>query len=218
MAEWIYQIIHQGGYFGIVVLMALENIIPPIPSEIIMGFGGVAIARGDMAFWPLLWWGTVGATFGNYVLFLVADRMGYERLRPVIDRWGRWLTLEWHDVEHAGNFLRRHGHWVVFVLRFAPMFRTVISIPAGLAHMRHAKFLAFTAVGAAIWNALLILGGQWLARTMAEAETWLGWATLAIAVATVLVYVWRVFRWKPREVSRSQTIARKRPDSAISKG
>jgi membrane protein DedA with SNARE-associated domain len=198
VGEWIYEIIRQGGYLGIMFLMALENIIPPIPSEVIMGLGGIAVARGDMQFWPLLLWGTLGSALGNYVLFLIADRLGYERLRPFIDRWGRWLTLEWHDVEVAGRFLRRHGHWVVFVFRFMPMFRSVISIPAGLAHMGHAKFFAFTFFGAAIWNVLLIIGGKWLAHTLAEAEQWLGWATLAVAVVTVVFYVWRVLRWKPR--------------------
>ncbi|MFC0203129.1 DedA family protein [Novosphingobium soli] len=199
MAEWVYEVVRQGGYLGIMFLMALENIIPPIPSELIMGLGGIAVARGDMQFWPLLLWGTLGAALGNYVLFLAADRLGYERLRPFINRWGRWLTLEWHDVEVAGRFLRRHGHWVVFVLRFMPMFRTVISIPAGLAHMGHAKFLVFTALGAAIWNAVLIMGGRWLGRTLAEAEQWLGWATVVVAAITIAFYVWRVISWKPRE-------------------
>lgn len=199
MADWIYEIVRQGGYLGITFLMALENIVPPIPSELIMGLGGIAVARGHMNFWPLLLWGTVGATLGNYVLFLIADRLGYERLRPFIDRWGRWLTLEWHDVEVAGRFLRRHGHWVVFFLRFSPIFRSIISIPAGLAHMRHAKFLLFTALGAAVWNAALILGGRWLGHTLSEAEQWIGWATLATAVGAVVWYLWRVLRWKPRE-------------------
>jgi membrane protein DedA with SNARE-associated domain len=199
MSEWIYEVVRQGGYIGIMLLMALENIIPPIPSELIMGLGGIAVARGDMHFWPLLFWGTLGAALGNYVLFLVADRLGYERLRPFIERWGRWLTLEWHDVEVAGRFLRRRGHWVVFVMRFMPMFRTVISIPAGLAHMGHLRFLAFTAMGAAIWNVLLILGGKWLGQTLAQAEQWLGWATVVVGAVTVVFYVWRVLRWKPRE-------------------
>lgn len=199
MAEWVYEIVRQGGYFGIVFLMAMENIIPPIPSEVIMGLGGVAVARGHMQFWPLLLAGTVGSAAGNYVLFLIADRLGYERLRPFIDRWGRWLTLEWHDVEVAGRFLRRHGHWVVFVFRFMPMFRSVISIPAGLAHMGHVRFLLFTGAGAAIWNALLIVGGRWLGRTLAEAEQWFGWVTLVVAVVSLAFYIWRVATWKPRE-------------------
>jgi len=133
MTDWIIHLVEDGGYWGIAFLMALENIFPPIPSELIMGLGGIAIARGTMEFWPLLFAGTVGSTVGNYVWFLVGDWLGYERLRPLVDRWGRWLTLEWHDVEKCGDFLRRHGQWVVFGLRFSPLFRTMISLPAGLA-------------------------------------------------------------------------------------
>lgn len=204
VSEWIYAIIWQGGYPGIIFLMMLENIFPPIPSELILGVAGIAVARGKMEFWPLLATATIGTTLGNYVLFLAADRLGYEKLRPFVDRWGRWLTMEWHDVETTGHFLRKHGHWVVFFLRFAPMFRTIISIPAGLAHMRHVQFLIFTALGAAIWNAALIMGGTWLGQTFSTAEQWLGTATIVLTVATVLYYFWRVARWKPRDQSCSR--------------
>ncbi len=195
MSELVYAVIREGGYLGIFVLMVVENLIPPIPSELIMGLGGLAIARGDMAFAPLLFWGTAGATLGNYVLFLVADRLGYERLRPLVANWGRWLTLDWNDVEKAGHFLRRHGHWIVMVLRFMPMFRTVISIPAGLAHMGHLRFLAFTAVGAGIWNLILIWGGLWMGQTFAHAEQWMTWGTLAMMGLAGLWYVWRLVTW-----------------------
>jgi membrane protein DedA with SNARE-associated domain len=198
VSGWIIQLIQGGGYWGIALLMALENIFPPIPSELIMGVGGLGVARGTMQFLPLLIAGTIGSALGNYVLFLVADRLGYERLQPFVDRWGRWLTLEWQDVETGTRFFRKHGGMVVFVLRFMPMFRSVVSIPAGLAHMGHVRFLLYTAAGAAIWNTLLILVGRWAGNRFAEAEQWLGWATLAVAGATLIYYVWRVITWKPR--------------------
>lgn len=195
MDDWIISLIEQGGYWGIVFLMVLENVFPPIPSELIMGVGGIAVARGKMEFLPLLAAGTFGTTLGNYILFVLADWFGMERTRPFVERWGRWLTVEWREVEQAGEFLRRHGQWIVFFLRFMPLLRTVVSIPAGLAHMRHWKFLIYTAAGAAIWNALLIKGGQWLGTTFAETEKWLGWATIALFGITVIAYLWRVIRW-----------------------
>ena len=164
MNDWIVRLIEQGGYWGIFALMVLENVFPPIPSELIMGVGGIAVARGSMAFWPLLLVGTVGSTLGNYVWFLVGDRFGYARLRPFVARWGRWLTMDWRDVENASAFFRRHGQWVVFAMRFSPFLRTMISLPAGLSHMKHWRFLAFTFAGAAVWNTLLIHGGRMLAR------------------------------------------------------
>ncbi len=194
MHEWILRLIEQGGYWGIALLMFLENVFPPIPSEVIMGLGGIAVARGTLEFWPLLAVGTIGSTLGNYVWFLIGDRLGIARLRPFVERWGRWLTLEWQDVEAATAFFRRHGQWVVFALRFSPLLRTVISLPAGLTHMSHARFLIFTFAGAGIWNAVLILGGQWLAKY----EAWLEPIVIGTMVLAVAGYIWRVLTWKPR--------------------
>jgi len=197
--EWVISLIEGGGYWGILLLMALENIVPPIPSELIMGVAGIAMAHGRMDFAPVLLAGTLGSTLGNYVLFLMADRLGYERLKPFVDRWGRWLTMEWRDIERAGQFFRRHGRWVVFVMRFMPMFRSIVSVPAGLAHMRHLTFLSYTAAGAAIWNTILIMAGSWLGRRFSEAETWIGWATVVFAVVAAVWYFWRVFTWQPSQ-------------------
>jgi len=196
MSAWIIRLIEGGGYLGVAFLMALENIFPPIPSELIMGVGGLAVARGSMEFVPLLIAGTIGSTLGNYVLFLASDWLGYERLRPFINRWGRWLTLEWEDVEKGSRFFRKRGGIVVFIFRFMPMFRSVISIPAGLAHMGHMRFLLYTAAGATIWNVLLIWAGRWAGRTFAEAEKWLGWGVLAVAIVSAVFYVWRIVTWK----------------------
>jgi membrane protein DedA with SNARE-associated domain len=198
MTEWILNLIEQGGYWGIALLMVIENVFPPIPSELIMGLGGIAIARGTMEFWPLLLAGTAGSTLGNYVWFLVGDRFGYRRLRPVVERWGRWLTLEWDDVERAGRFFRRHGQWIVFVMRFSPFLRTMISLPAGLSNMNHGRFLAFTFAGAAVWNVALIKGGHWLSDYFAEAQGWLNGLVAAAIVLALAAYLWRVARWKPR--------------------
>jgi len=197
VSAWVIHMIQAGGYWGIALLMALENIFPPIPSELIMGVGGMSVAHGRMQFVPLLIAGTIGSALGNYVLFLIADRLGYERLRPFIERWGRWLTMEWEDVERVSRFFRKRGGVVVFVFRFMPMFRSVISIPAGLAHMGHVRFLLYTAAGAAIWNVLLIWAGRWAGNTFGQAEKWLGWATIVVAVLSAAFYLWRVLTWKP---------------------
>jgi membrane protein DedA with SNARE-associated domain len=203
MDEWILNLIAQGGYWGIALLMALENVFPPIPSEVIMGLGGVAVARGAMEFTPLLIAGTVGSTLGNYVWFLLGDRWGYKRLQPFVARWGRWLTLDWHDVEKATRFFRSHGQWIVFALRFSPFLRTMISLPAGLSHMKHWKFLLFTFAGAGVWNALLIVGGHWLADYLAESKGLMGWIIGVMLVLILGAYAWRVATWKPRHERRT---------------
>ncbi|ANU08001.1 DedA family protein [Paraurantiacibacter namhicola] len=198
MDEIIVSIVEQLGYVGIAVLMALENIFPPMPSEAIMGSAALAIHKGSMQFWPVMIAGTIGTLVGNYAWFWVGDRFGYRRLRPLVDRFGRWLTMEWEDVERASSFFRRHGHWVVMVLRATPIMRTMISLPAGLSHMNPWKFAIFTAVGAAVWNAMLILGTQWLARTFDETDNIVSGVIIAIAVLSVAAYLLRLLTWKPR--------------------
>lgn len=198
MDELIITIVERLGYFGIAILMALENIFPPLPSEAIMGAGALAIVNGSMDFWPLMIAGTIGTVAGNYPWYWLGHRTGYERLGPFIDRWGRWLTLEWEDVELASRFFRRRGQWAVFFFRFFPVMRTMISLPAGLAHMNVWQFLAFTTAGAAIWNAILILSTQWLVGTFSNVQDLVGWVIVATLVLSLMGYLWRLRTWTPR--------------------
>lgn len=198
MEHLIIEAIAAGGYLGIFVLMVLENLFPPIPSEVIMGLGGVLVARGEMHFWPLFIAGTLGTTLGNYAWYWIGDRWGYRRLKPFVDRHGRWLTLHFSDIENAARFFRRHGQWVVFALRFSPLLRTVISLPAGLAHMKLWRFALFTTAGAGVWNALLIEGGRRLAPYLQRYDYIASWAIGLLLGAGVLFYLYRVTTWKPR--------------------
>jgi membrane protein DedA with SNARE-associated domain len=198
MHEFIVSTVETLGYFGIAVLMALENIFPPMPSEAILGAGALAIKSGSMAFWPLLISGTIGTVIGNLAWFWVGKRTGYEALRPVIDRHGRWLTLEWQDVERLSVFFARHGHWAVLILRATPFMRTMISLPAGMAHMPTAKFLIFTTIGCAVWNALLIGATLWISNTFANIENVIAWVLIGVIGLAAIAYVWRLIVWKPR--------------------
>lgn len=198
MNDWITDLIEGGGYWGIAFLMVIENVFPPIPSEVIMGLGGIAVARGRMEFWPLMLAGTVGSTLGNYCWYLAGRTLGYERLQPFVNRFGRWLTMEWEDVEAIVGFFRRHGQWVVFAVRFAPFMRTMISLPAGLTRMGHGRFLLFTFAGAAIWNAILAGAGYYLGRNFGEIEKYTGPVATGTLAIVALAYVWRVITWKPR--------------------
>ena len=198
MDSVIVSIVERLGLLGIAVLMMLENIFPPMPSEAIMGSAALAIERGSMSFWGVLIAGTIGTVAGNWFWFALGDRLGYERLQPFVDRWGRWLTLEWDDVERASRFFRTHGHWVVLFLRTTPFLRTMISLPAGLAHMGKVKFLVFTTIGAACWNVILILGTQWLVRRFEGAEWIVSGVIIGMVVLSIFAYLWRLLTWKPR--------------------
>ncbi len=199
MTDLIVGLIAWGGYFGIFLLMVLENVFPPIPSEVIMGLGGIAVARGQMGLVPLIVTGTAGTVVGNYVWYWIGWKLGYQRLRPFVDRRGRWLTLDWRHVEQLDRFFRRHGQWVVFVFRFMPAFRTLVSLPAGMARMPQARFLLWTAGGAAIWNTLLAGAGTYLGNNFRALDRFVGPATVAMIAGMVVVYLWRLVTWQPRD-------------------
>ena len=198
MTEFIIRAIAWGGYLGIFLLMAAENVVPPIPSEVIMGLGGIAVARGHMEIVPLIVVATLGTTLGNYAWYVVGRRLGYRGLRPFVDRWGRWLTLDWDDVERLQRFFHDRGEWVVFVFRFLPVLRTMISLPAGMAAMPRVKFLVWTAAGAAIWNTVLAQAGVLLGTRFQELDRYVGPVAIASFALLAGAYLYRVVTWKSR--------------------
>lgn len=203
MTEWVVRLIDGGGYWGIALLMVLENVFPPIPSELIMGIGGIRVAQGRMDWAPLLFAGTVGTTFGNLFWYLVGRVLGFERLKPLVARFGRWLTMEWRDVEALDRLFERFGHHAVFIFRFMPAFRTMISLPAGLFRMSAPRFLAWTFSGALIWNIILVAAGWGLGSAVTEIDRYLGPVTTACVVLCLLAYGYRLMTWKPKGDERT---------------
>src|SRR3954453_20399221 len=136
MSDWVVRLIEQSGYLGVGFLMFLETIFPPIPSEGIMPVAGVSAAKGQMSFALAVASGTAGAMLGNIVWYLAARALGHDRLRPIIRRHGKWLTMDWKDVERVHHFFDDHGIVLVMLGRLVPTIRSIISIPAGLLDMR----------------------------------------------------------------------------------
>jgi membrane protein DedA with SNARE-associated domain len=198
MTDFILKLITGGGYAGIFALMVLENVFPPIPSEVIMGLGGIAVANGDLAFFPLIAWGTLGTTIGNYFWYWIGWKIGYQRLRPFVERHGRWLTLDWPEVERLHRFFIKRGHWVIFAFRFMPTGRTIISLPAGLTCMPHWKFFIWTFAGSAIWNTILAGAGLYLGSNFRQLQDYVGPVAVATMGLMIAWYVHRVITWRPR--------------------
>ncbi len=197
MTDFFLHLLDSGGYFGVFLLMVLENVVPPVPSEVVMGLGGIAIAQGRMHIVPLMLAGTAGSVIGNVFWYEIGHRLGHDRFRSPVDRWGRWLTIEWSDVEWLERFFARHGQWVVFVFRFMPVGRTVISIPAGLSRMPRWRFLVWTTAGTTVWNAVLVGAGYWLGARYHALEAYIGPVATVILVLAAIAYVWRVLTWRP---------------------
>jgi membrane protein DedA with SNARE-associated domain len=197
MTELLLTLLDKGGYLGIFVLMILENVFPPVPSEVILGAAGVLVAQGKMNGIVLWIIATVGTVVGNLFWYWLGHRWSEEQLKRMIDRWGRVLTFEWDEFTKARNIFRKYGDWIVFLLRFSPLLRTIVSLPAGLARMNVWRFAMFTFLGSLIWNGLLILGGQALAGLIDEYEALAGYAIAAFVLAGVAIYIYRFVTWKP---------------------
>jgi membrane protein DedA with SNARE-associated domain len=192
MSDWVVRLIEQSGYLGVGFLMFLETLFPPIPSEVIMPVAGMTAAQGKMSFLLAVAAGTAGAMLGNIVWYLAARALGHDRLRPIIRRWGKWLTLDWNDVEKAHRWFDRHGVALVFVGRLLPTIRSIISIPAGLLDMRFRNFVIASTLGTALWTALLAGAGYKLQENFRDIGKIIGPLSNAVLVAIVVAYVWRL--------------------------
>ncbi len=198
MADWVIRLIDQTGYVGIFFLMFLESVFPPVPSEVIMPIAGVRAARGGLSLPGVIASGTAGAMFGNLFWYLAARVVGLKRFKPFIDRHGRWLTMDWYDIEKAERLFGRFGYIVVFVGRMLPTVRTLVSVPAGLLNMRLKTFVLWSTLGTAIWSSALALAGYGLGVRFQDIEKVLGPLSSAIIAAIVLAYVWRQLTWRKR--------------------
>ena len=198
MTDWVFRLLDQAGYLGVMFLMFLETVFPPIPSEVIMSLAGVRAGQGTMTLWGVILAGTAGAMFGNFFWYLLARVIGIERFRPLIERYGRWLTVDWPDVEKAERLFGRHGGAIVGFGRVMPTIRSIVSIPAGLLHMRLKTFLLWSTIGTAGWSAALAVAGYLLGRRFADIDKVLGPISVAVIALIVLAYVWRQLTWRKR--------------------
>ncbi|MGL3819595.1 DedA family protein [Sphingopyxis sp. R3-92] len=203
MTEFILNLIHSWGYLGIAVLMFLENVFPPIPSEVIMSVSGVMVAQGRFDFWTLVAVAVAGTTLGNWVWYWIGRWFGYARLKPLIDRYGRWLTLDWDEVEKLHDWFLKYGSGIVFVFRFVPIARTMVSLPAGMVRMSQVKFLIWTAAGSTIWISAIAGAGNWFGKQFAEVDRFIGPVVVLAIGSIVLLYIYRVITWKPKVQSDS---------------
>jgi membrane protein DedA with SNARE-associated domain len=198
MGDWTTSLIEQTGYVGIFLLMFLETIFPPIPSEVIMPLAGVQAAQGQLSLWAVIASGTAGAMLGNLFWYALARVIGLIRFKPFILRYGRWLTLDWDDVEKSQRLFGRYGGIIVSGGRMLPTIRSVISIPAGLLNMRLKSFFLWSTLGTAAWTAVLATAGWGLGKAFRDIETVLGPLSTAIIALIVIAYVWRQLTWRRR--------------------
>jgi len=197
MSDWIIETIGNTGYVGIFLLMLLESVFPPIPSELIIPFAGFAVERGELNLFGVLAATTGGAVIGMLPWYIAARLLGLQRTKWLADKIGRWLAMNSDEIDLASAWFLRYGPVIVFFGRLVPLIRTVISVPAGIAAMPVAAFVAASTLGALLWNSVLIGAGYFLSSHYHLVELVLDPATIIVLVLCVLIYIWRVMTWKP---------------------
>jgi membrane protein DedA with SNARE-associated domain len=196
LASWIEEIVQTTGVWGIAFLMLLENVFPPIPSELIMPLAGYRAAQGDANILLVILAGTLGSLAGGFFWYGLGRWIGEEGLKRLADQFGRWMTVTRDDIDKADDWFDTHGHKAVLLGRLIPTVRTLISVPAGLSEMPWRRFLIYSAVGTAVWTSLLALLGYALGSQYDRINAWLDPVSLGVVALIVAVYVYRVVTFR----------------------
>jgi membrane protein DedA with SNARE-associated domain len=173
MVEWINNLMGSLGYWGIGLLMFLENLFPPIPSELIMPLAGFTVAQGKMNFGLAVLAGTVGTMVGTYAWYYLGKVLNYQRLQGWTARYGKWIGVTAQDIDRVNNWFNKHGSKAVFFGRMVPGIRTLISLPAGMNHMPFLSFTMYSTVGTLLWTLALTTAGYLLGENYASIEQYL---------------------------------------------
>lgn len=190
LASWVQDVIERLGAVGVTLLVILENVFPPIPSEIVLPFAGFVAQRGDGSVVVMIFAATIGAVVGALILYGIAAVIGPERLRAFVVRFGRWFGVKPADLQRAEEWFDRHAVAAVLLGRCVPLIRSVVSVPAGFRRMRLAPFLLYTAIGSTVWNTALIGAGAVLGNQWERVEPYV--ATLQwVVVALIAIFVVR---------------------------
>jgi len=194
LTDWVTEIVDTLGYAGVAFLVALESVVPPIPSELVLPLAGFVAGRGDASALGMIAAATVGSVIGALALYAVSAAVGAERLHAFVVRFGRWIGVKDTDLVRAEQWFDRRSDLAVLVCRCIPLVRSLVSIPAGFRRMPLGRFVVFTAVGSAIWNAALIgagalLGDQW--EQVADVVGQLQTVVILAILAVIGILVWK---------------------------
>lgn len=203
-------VMDQFGYLGVFLLITLENLFPPIPSEVILTFGGFMTASTSMTITGVVIASTVGSVVGAILLYGVGRFLDVARLEKIIDRYGKILRVTKDDLQKAEAFFQKHGVATIFFCRFIPLIRSLISIPAGMARMPLGQFIFFTTIGTFIWNVVLVnvgaaVGDNW-ESIVAYMDVYSNIVYVILALLFLSVVGWfiktRVFKTKKEKATK----------------
>ncbi|MEV7617730.1 DedA family protein [Streptomyces sp. NPDC089799] len=204
-AGWAADLVDTMGGPGAGLAIALENLFPPLPSEVILPLTGFAAGQGVLSLVSALFWTTLGSVVGALALYWTGMLFGRERMHAI---WAKLPLVKASDLERTEQWFARHGTKAVFLGRMVPIFRSLISVPAGVDRMPLPLFLMLTALGSLIWNSVLVLAGYWLGDRWDVVETYVGIlskAVLVVVVAAVGAYLTVRLRGRSRAARHRRT-------------
>lgn len=196
LTTFVTDLVETLGYVGVAFLVALENVFPPIPSEVVLPLAGFVAGRGDASLVGMIVAATIGSVVGAWALYGIAAAIGERRLRAFIARYGKWFGLKEADLVRAEEWFDRRSTMAVLAGRCVPLIRSIVSIPAGFRRMPLLRFTLLTAVGSLVWNTALmvagaILGDRW--ERVGDAVGLLQAVVVIVVIALVAWFVWKRF-------------------------
>ncbi|WBB74727.1 DedA family protein [Micromonospora sp. WMMD1128] len=206
LTGWVASVIDSMGAVGVALLVALESIIPPIPSEIVLAMAGYLSAEGRFNVVVIVLAATAGSLLGALVLYWLGAALGEDRLK-------RWLDhiplVDLADLEKADRWFERHGRWAVLIGRLVPVVRSLVSVPAGANRMPMGEFVLFTTLGSAVWNGLIVGAGFALGARWEDVDRYSHWFNYAFfAIFGVMIASWAVKKVRRRRARQSVTTGR----------
>ena len=199
LVEWITNTMNSLGYVGIAFLMFMENLFPPIPSELIMPLAGFTVSQGKMNFQYAVLAGVVGTVLGTLLWYYAGLWVGEKRVSELADRYGKWIGVSGSDIDQVNRWFYRHGTKAVLLGRLVPGIRTLISLPAGLSGMRLMPFLVYSTIGTLFWILALTYAGYALGANYERVDEYL--APVSKIVLGILVIVFVVWLIRHRKQS-----------------
>jgi len=201
LITWVVDLVDRLGYVGLAIVVAIENIFPPIPSEAILPLAGFLAAQGRMTLVGAIVASTIGSVLGALVLYAFGYGFGERRVRALVRRYGRWALISEDDLDKSQAWFDRYGKSAVLIGRLVPLVRSLISIPAGIARMPLLPFVMYTTIGSGIWNVILISGGWLLGENWDLITTYQGYfssAFVALLAIVVLLFLGKRFLGRAR--------------------
>ncbi|MBW0275237.1 hypothetical protein ATM97_08800 [Nocardia sp. MH4] len=187
IAGWAVQLMEQLGGLGAGIAIALENLFPPLPSEVILPLAGFTAGRGRFGLAEVLLWTTLGSVLGALALYGLGAALGRDRLRRIVDRLP---LLRLSDLDRTEDWFARHGDKAVFFGRMIPIFRSLISIPAGVERMPVGRFTVLTTAGSLLWNAVFVFAGYFLGENWHVVQTYAGVLQKLVIAAVLVATTW----------------------------